>query len=514
MGLARRIVASYLPSLRPEGYGLDAGATGVINYLLDSWFAKVDERNRAAMRDEKPYPVDLSSHIRELWLSTPERPCEIHECVNLNQSFPGYAKALHAWAFTRLFPQFGGSGPYDMVPFLDSYPYKEALKSSVEFRIQSEQMNVSPDMVATLPVFGTFFVRHRVSGVQLVVSVDLCYRSVDCAFTVSANPVHKAEAEAFFDDLRASMRVNDIYSKQCLGFHKGVLDFMSVSPTSWSEIILKADVKEVIRDNSTRFLARMDDVAALGMVPNRNVILISPPGMAKTTMFRATSNEMDGVATRIWCTGKSIRYPEHVTSLFEAARSLSPCIVFIEDMDLFGGERSVSRDSSVLNEFLAQLDGAQANAGIVVMASTNDIDSMDEALINRPGRFSTKVEIPLPDDEDRAAMLHSFMSGMHVRPGENLTSETIKNVVDLTAGFTGDYLKEVVKSAVIRCVSEGRGQGGTALVSGDDLIKATKQVLDNFRIGKRAKKHHQMTADLDVQMEGLSLAAELQTKGI
>lgn len=494
MGLTRRI-ASYLGALAPEGYGVDKSASGTINYLIDSWFSKVDERAQRQLLDRDPIPMDLSSHIRELWLG-----CEIHECINLNQSFPGYAKGLNAWAFTRLFSAFGApDAPYDLVPFLDQYAFKEALKSSFEFRIQSEQIHVSLDQAATLPVFGTFFIRHKVTGVQLVVGIDLCYHSNSCSFSVSANPANKADAERFFQDLRTSMAINDIYSKKCLAYHKGTLDFMGVSPTAWSDIILKDSVKASIRDNTVEFLLHMDEIAALGMVPNRNVILISPPGMAKTTMFRATSNEMEGTATRIWCTGKSILYPEHVSALFEAARSLAPCIVFIEDMDLFGGERNSSRDSSVLNEFLAQLDGAQANAGIVVMASTNDIDSMDEALINRPGRFSVKVEIPLPDDDDRRAMLHSFLKAMNVQPDGSISPDTIKTVIELTDGFTGDYIKEVAKAAVIRCVAEGRGQGGSAKMTADDLIAASEQVLKNFRIGKRAKRHHRMTAELDLE---------------
>ncbi len=178
--------------------------------------------------------------------------------------------------------------------------------------------------------------------------------------------------------------------------------------------------------------------------------------------------------------------------MFEAARSLAPCIIFIEDMDLFGGDRSmVGRDNSLLNEFLAQLDGAQANSGVVIMASTNDIESMDEALINRPGRFGVKVEIPFPDDADRRLMLRKFLAALNVVPDQSVTADTVKSVIDMCDGFTGDYVKSVVEAAVIRAVAAGRSDGGKVTVSSDDLIAAVEQALQNYRIGQKSRKHIQ-----------------------
>jgi len=228
------------------------------------------------------------------------------------------------------------------------------------------------------------------------------------------------------------------------------------------------------------------------MCPNRNTILISQPGMAKTTIFRAISGEIHGQATVIWCTGKSINYSEHVTSLFQAARSLAPCIVFIEDMDLFGGNRDslAGHDSRVLNEFLACLDGAQENSGVVVIASTNDIASMDEALVNRPGRFDVKIEIPLPDLEDRGLMLFKFLKKMHAKQDNTVSKETIQTVLELTEGLTGAYIKELAKCTVIKAVAKNHVTDGCVVFSADDMIFAAKQVVENYSIGQRAVSHH------------------------
>lgn len=471
-------------------------AASVSNYFLDSYFQKLDLRNAASRANDRHIPHDLSSYVKELWLG-----CEIHHCLSLSRSYPAYAKSLNAWAFSRLFSSFAGpSAPYDIVPFIEQYEYKEVVKG--EYKVESEQLNVSLSQSATIPVYGTFFVVHRVTGAKFVVSFDFCFYRNGCSVSVLAAPSAQAEAESFYADLHASMRANDIYLNQCLTFNKGHLDFFGIRATSWEDVILKDDKKLDIRDNTVGVLSNMSALASVAMVPNRNVLLISPPGMAKTTMFRATSDEVDGRATRIWCTGKSILYPDHVTAMFEAARSLAPCIIFIEDMDLFGGDRgTVGRDNSVLNEFLAQLDGAQANSGIVVMASTNDIESMDEALINRPGRFHVKVEIPFPDAVDRGLMLRKFMAALNVVPDPSVTPDTVKSVIEMCEGFTGDYVKSVVEAAVIRAAAAGRVQSGRVQVSSADLMSAMQQALANFKIGKKAKKHIRVDLGLDEPMQ-------------
>lgn len=498
MGKGIRKIATYLSGLTPEGYGVAGQLVGTINYVLDSYFSKIDQIAILKRKNKRFIPDDIDSHIKELWLG-----CEIHNAISVNRSFPSFAKSLNAYAFMRLFKQYcGPSASYDIVPFMDDYEFRGSLKSHGAYHIQYSQMNISPEEVLTMPVYGTFFVRDVTTQSHLVIKIDLCYQSMQCDFLVMSNPHNQCYAEKFISDLQIAMAANDIYFKQCLLFDKGNLDFEHILPTTWDEIVLKTEIKEQIRDNSVSILDSMEKLSSVGMSPNRNLILISPPGMAKTTIFRATSNELEDRVTRIWCTGKSIKYPEHVTALFEAARGLSPCIVFIEDMDLFGGERTMLvRDSSVLNEFLAQLDGTQGNAGIVIMASTNDILSMDEALIDRPGRFSVKIEIPYPDSEDRGRMLLKFLKSYSAIPDFDVTRDAFDNVVNLMSGFTGDYVKEVAKQIVIRATREGRNNDGCVTFSTDDMNIAGEQVIKNFQIGQRALRHHDVSISGSGQLD-------------
>lgn len=492
-------IASYLPMLSPAQYSIDKMASSIINYALDSYYAKIDARNAAYAKDAPNIPNNLGSHIRKTWIG-----CDLSKCVTINSSYPAWAVARNAWAFTKLFE--GEPSQYKSVDFLSIYEWGQYLKDDYEWSMKSSVFMVAPDTDCSLHVRGNYFVECPMSGANLFVSTDFCYSNPGCSISVMASPENMKEAELFLQAMNNSLVVNDIYYLQCLSFNQGSFAFDDVIPTSWESIVLKPDIKNNIRSNSISVLEKMDELMGLNMCPSRNTLLISPPGMAKTTIFRATSCELFGRATSIWCTGRSVIYPEHVSALFEAARSLAPCIIFIEDMDLFGKDRSSSLnsgDNRVLNEFLACLDGTQENRGVVVMASTNDIGSMDEAVI-RPGRFDAKVEIPLPDSEDRAIMLHSFLNKFNVKPDASVTKDTWKNVIDATEGLTGAYVKDLAKSAVLMAVSHGRVVTNLAgksecHVCADDLMTAVGQVMTNFAIGKRARRHHEYEAELSLK---------------
>jgi hypothetical protein len=507
MGGLLKTAAAYLGRLAETDYAVSPQASGTVNYLIDSYFAKLDARAMANRRPIRWAPADPHTHIRELWLG-----CEMHTVVTLNQAFPPVFRDLNTWAFSRLFA--GDQAQYRVVPFLDQYEFKDMIQGSYQYRIQSEQICIAPNMKVTLPVFGNFFVEHIGSGAHLVVTADMCFESMGCSITVMANPTQQGAAEQFIADMHASLLANDIYHCKCLSYVRGHLDFMEVTPTPWSGIILKPHLKEGIRQSTVEVLQHSEQLAGLGMCPNSNVILISPPGMAKTKIFRAVSGEVVGKMTVIWCTGKSIERSTDVTSLFQAARLLAPCIVFIEDMDLFGRDRTSAYggDNHVLNEFLACLDGAQENSGVVVMASTNDIASMDEALVNRPGRFDIKFEIPLPDAEDRSNMLKCFLSEYHATPDATVTQDTWATVINMTEGLTGAYIRLLAKTTVIRAVSEGKcgANGAACSFSADNLNAASEQVMKNYAIGKKAKKHHIMEVDTHVAQD----AAPKQLPGI
>ena len=489
----KRFASAYIAKLKESEYAVPPPVANIVNYVLDSWWAKLDVRNR---EDPRPWsPNDPHSHVRELWLQ-----CDLYKCISLNRTYPSWAKCLNAYAFWCLFE--GPTSSYAIVPFIDTYEFRDLIKGSYQYRIQSEMISIALGKQVRLPIFGNFFIECKGTNVRLFVSLDLAYDSPSCCITVMVAPENAKHAEQFLKDMDASIEANDIYYKKCLSYERGNIDFYAVSPTSWSSIIMKEDLKENIRQNTVGVLENMEVLSGIGMCPNRNLMLISPPGMAKTMTFRAISCEIEGAMTRIWCTGKSIEYPEHVTKLFEAARALAPCVIFTEDIDLIGGDRSSSRDPRVLNELLQCLDGAQENAGVVVIASTNDVTSIDEALSARPGRFDVKIEIPLPDATDRREMLNKFFLGYHANFDPSVTKDTIKTVIDMTDGLTGDYMKNLAKTSVVRAVADGSCDGKNVVINSDHITGAADQAMKNFAIGKRAKRHHYYEGEADFKQVG------------
>lgn len=490
-----RKTAAYLAKISESEYGgLPRTFGSIINYALDSYFHKLSQLNPPIEIGPMP-PADIIADLKEKWLG-----CEVHKCLVINENLPAFARSLNAYGFAMLFFPFGGEmAPYQIIPFLDAYEWKNLIKGHYDFTLQQESIRVSLNDCITLPVYGTFFVEERSTKKRMIVNIDLCVNSMGCKFTVTSSPKDKSVAEKFLGNLLASRTANDIYYKKCLTFDGGSLDFCEVSPTTWDEIILRSDIKEAICHNTTEILGNCDAFASIGLTPSRNVLLISPPGMAKTSIFRAVSNQSYGVNTVIWCTGKSIQQAQDVTGLFEAARSLSPCIIMIEDMDLFGSDRSRSMyagSNHILNEFLACLDGTKENSGVVVMASTNDVASMDEALVNRPGRFDVKLEMPLPNATDRHQMIQVFCKQYKAEYSEPSIKDALKNIIGLTDGLTGAYIKDLVKCAVIRAVSHHQiNEDGCVSLKSDDLLFAANQIMKNFEIGKKAKKHHELSSD-------------------
>lgn len=469
-------------ALSSSGYNISDAVTGTINYLIDSWHAKSDARSAAAAQGRVNLPSDLNKHLVNTFLG-----CSGNEQFKLTKTFPRIFRDRVAYAMHRLVAE---QTPFATADFLSTYEFAAYVDGCRDYTIINAGIHTSIDQEISLPVFGSHLLTYQ--SIPFIVRYDLGYDSMNCDFQILCQDKYKKVAEKFAIELQASMVSNDIYYKKCLTFENGSLAFHNITPTNFSQVVLKAQLKDRIIQNTIGVLESADQLLGLGLCPSRNTLLVSPPGMAKSTMFRSLSTMLEGKATRIWCTGKSITYAEHVTQLFQAARELGPCMIFIEDMDLFGGDRSSSYDSVVLNEFLSCLDGQVENSGVVILASTNDFLSMDEALTNRPGRFDMKVEIPMPDKEDRHLLLNSFFTRYHSMPDASVTREIWNSVLEMTDGMTGAYIQELAKSCVMLATRQGGVQADSqvCVYNSSQLMASVESVLENWRMGQQAKKHH------------------------
>src|SRR5690606_38516013 len=140
-----------------------------------------------------------------------------------------------------------------------------------------------------------------------------------------------------------------------------------------------------------------------------------------------------------------------VRKLFAEARKHRPCVVFIDEIDAIGASRSAGgHDERIqsLDALLTEMDGFGNNDGIVVVAATNRLEVLDEALV-RPGRFDRKVHVPLPGREDRLAILKAHAGRLpHL-------SANLEHWASQTAGFSGASLAGLVNEAAIEAARSG-----------------------------------------------------------
>jgi cell division protease FtsH len=148
---------------------------------------------------------------------------------------------------------------------------------------------------------------------------------------------------------------------------------------------------------------------------------------------------------------------KRVRELFQQARENQPCIVFIDEIDAVGKKRSAggmpSNDEreQTINQLLTEMDGFDNETGIVVIAATNRIDILDDALL-RPGRFDRKIQVTLPSVQGRKKIL-----GVHSRD-KNLSEDVdLGNIAKQTTGFSGADLANLMNECAIRAVRDGEG---------------------------------------------------------
>jgi proteasome regulatory subunit len=207
-------------------------------------------------------------------------------------------------------------------------------------------------------------------------------------------------------------------------------------------------------------LKRPDLFTAVGIEPPKGVLLHGPPGTGKTILAKAVAQSTDATFLRVVGSEFVQKYigegARLVRELFELAKSKSPAIIFIDELDAIGARRmdgATSGDREVqrtLMQILAEMDGFDARGEVKLIAATNRLDMLDPALL-RPGRFDRIIEIPMPNREAREAILKIHTSGMSLDEDVNL-----KLISDMAEGSSGADLKSLSTEAGMYAIREER----------------------------------------------------------
>ena len=216
----------------------------------------------------------------------------------------------------------------------------------------------------------------------------------------------------------------------------------------------KEELAEVVE-----FLKSPKKFSTLGARIPSGVLLVGPPGTGKTLFAKAVAGEAgvpffsvsgsDFVEMYVGVGAKRVR------ELFDMAKKNQPCIIFIDEIDAVGRRRGAGlggghdEREQTLNQILVQMDGFEANEGIIVIAATNREDILDPALL-RPGRFDRRINVNLPDLKGREQILKVHARNKPMSPDVNF-----KTVARITAGFSGAELANLLNEAAILAARKG-----------------------------------------------------------
>ena len=233
----------------------------------------------------------------------------------------------------------------------------------------------------------------------------------------------------------------------------------------------KAELAEVVD-----FLKNPRKFSVLGARIPKGVLLVGPPGTGKTLFAKAVAGEAgvpffsisgsDFVEMFVGVGASRVR------DLFDMAKKNMPCIVFIDEIDAVGRQRGTGMGGGhdereqTLNQLLVQMDGFEANDGIIVMAATNRADILDPALM-RPGRFDRQIFVNVPDVRGREAILKVHSRNKPLAPDVNF-----KTVARMTSGFSGADIENLLNEAAILAARANR-----TFITNKDLYEGINKVL-------------------------------------
>ena len=212
---------------------------------------------------------------------------------------------------------------------------------------------------------------------------------------------------------------------------------------------VKSELSEIVD-----FLKNPQKYRNFGIKMPKGVLMIGPPGVGKTLVAKAVAGEAN--VPFFYQNGASFVQiyvgmgAKRVRELFSRAKSYAPSIIFIDEIDAVGKSRGGTRNDereATLNQLLTEMDGFEDNSGVIVIAATNRIEMIDEALL-RSGRFDRRIFLSMPDFNDRVAILNTYLRDKNCEV-------SAEDIARMSVGFSGAALSTLVNEAAINALRNG-----------------------------------------------------------
>jgi transitional endoplasmic reticulum ATPase len=268
------------------------------------------------------------------------------------------------------------------------------------------------------------------------------------------------DAEAIDADVLESLDVTDADWRAALrGIEPSALRevFVEVPDVAWTDVGGLEGAKERLRETVQWPLQYADAFERVKLTPAKGVLLYGPPGTGKTLLAKAVANEAESNFI-------SIKGPElldkfvgesekGVREIFSKARENAPTVIFFDEIDAIAGERGGNAGDSgvgerVVSQLLTELDGLEALEDVVVIATTNRPDLLDDALV-RPGRLDRHVRVSVPDESAREEIF-----AVHAGDRPLANGVTVADLAARTEGYVGADIEAVCREAATAAVRE------------------------------------------------------------
>lgn len=262
------------------------------------------------------------------------------------------------------------------------------------------------------------------------------------------------EMDSFVSKLKDAVFSNNVFKNRNSTFTGSTLELTTIKETNFNAVYMRGGLKSSIKENSLGYMLNLDELKSYGMKTHRGILLSGPPGCGKTLLARAIATELKGKSTVIWITGSSVERASDIKYLFQMARGMSPTLIVMEDIDGIGQSReSEGRGTnSILSELLTQMDGANDNHGVFIIATTNYPTMVDAALRDRPERFDRHYKVDVPSFEDIKKYIE-----------DKLYKDVSDDIVRKLVGKSFAYVDEVVDTAKMLALKRNKNNSNNNL---------------------------------------------------
>ena len=260
---------------------------------------------------------------------------------------------------------------------------------------------------------------------------------------------------------------------------------------TFDDLLLSASKKQLLDDNIFALLRHADTITARGVETNRGIMLAGPPGVGKSLTLDAIIHE--GNCTVIFADFDMLH--KAMDMIFRLARKYAPTILILEDIDALGitGQRGVTSGGAGLSTLLNNMDGINSNNGVITVATSNHPESLDWALIARPGRFDVRIDYDYPDHDLLTGIFELKLKPFPTEDGLDLR----KIVKRMPLGFTGSHIQDIVNQGNYISINKSNGSEEKGLISQEHLEQAFERSLYNFNKFLKERPHVQLKRDDD-----------------